>query len=138
MTTDQEIEAVARAIAGARGVEPSIFDRALADHNGLVKEHPGYDLGSSMVCDVLRDARSAIAALDAIRAQDDGWRTMDDAPRGQRILVLSSSGERYAAHWVQNPFTGDEGWLISQVGEDQHIVKPVRWRPLPAPPKGGE
>lgn len=86
--TDHEIEAVAQAIAGARGVKPSVFDKAFASHNGLVKEHPGYDRGASMVGDALRDARAAIAALDAIRAQDD--------PRSTAMLEFAAEAQRRA------------------------------------------
>lgn len=86
---------------------------------------------------VCRDAaRAAIAALD--KARWGGWRTMDSAPRNQRVLILSPSGEIYAAHWVQHPATGHDAWMISQAGADQHLIAaPTHWHPAPAPPPEG-
>lgn len=118
--TDREIEAVAEAL-GSYGMIDTYWHCLPEFERGRYRNR----------------ARAAIAALDAIRAQD-GWRTMDDAPRDQRILVLSPGGVPYAAHWARHPTTGHETWIVSQCGDDQHCVNAVRWRPIPAAPKGGE
>ena len=59
------------------------------------------------------------------------WHDINCAPRNQRILVKSESGEIYAAHWVQNPMTGDEAWCVSEAEDGtQHLVRPVEWREI--------
>ncbi len=62
------------------------------------------------------------------------WSTdMGAAPRGKRLIVESTAGEIYVAHWVKNPYTGGEAWLISEAQDgSQHLCKPVAWLPLPA------
>lgn len=68
-------------------------------------------------------------------APPDGWLPIESAPRDARVLVWTGH-ERYAAHWVQNPVTGDEAWLVAAWGDegDQALVKPILWHPLTAPP----
>lgn len=50
----------------------------------------------------LLDAAKYLMAMRAV------WRPIDTAPRRDRVLVRCESGSIYAAHWVQNPMTGDE------------------------------
>ena len=61
------------------------------------------------------------------------WRPIESAPRDKRILVKTGQ-DIYVAHWVKNPFTDDEAWLIATFGDDgdQLLVKPHEWMPLPA------
>lgn len=40
------------------------------------------------------------------------WKDMETAPRDRRIIIATDT-EMYIAHWVQNPFTGDEAWRIA-------------------------
>lgn len=64
---------------------------------------------------------------------------MGSAPRRDRVLVRCDSGSVYAAHWVQNPMTGDEAWLVCALDDGtQMLVHPVEWMPLPgaARPQG--
>lgn len=59
------------------------------------------------------------------------WSGMDTAPRDRRILVKSPSGEIYVAHWVQEPFSGDEAYCISEAPDGtQHLLYPVEWREI--------
>ena len=68
-----------------------------------------------------------IERLNAQRA----WNAIDYAPHDRRLLVKSESGEIYVAHWVQNPFTGDEAWLVSEAPDGtQHLIKAVEWREI--------
>lgn len=67
------------------------------------------------------------------------WQQIETAPHYQRVLVWSGQ-EMYCAHWAQNPFTGDEAWIVAEWGEndrDQALVKPTHWMPLPEPPCDG-
>ncbi len=59
------------------------------------------------------------------------WASMGSAPKDRRILVKSPSGEIYLAHWVQDPFTGDEAYCISEAPDGtQHLIHPVAWREI--------
>lgn len=59
------------------------------------------------------------------------WNGMETAPKDRRILVKSPAGELYTAHWVQNPWDGDEAYCISEAPDGtQHLVRPVQWREL--------
>ena len=72
--TDAEVEAVARAIYEARIV--NLKNCWSWDDPGLDEEHP-YARKSA-----LRDARAAIAALDAVRGA--GWRALDSAQENNK------------------------------------------------------
>lgn len=63
------------------------------------------------------------------------WLPIEAAPKDKRILVWTGQ-ERYAAHWAQNPFTGDEAWIVAEWGDDrdQALVKPTHWAELIAAP----
>lgn len=67
------------------------------------------------------------------------WLPIETAPKDARVLVWTGQ-ERYAAHWVKNPVTGDEAWLVAAWGDegDQALVKPILWHPLTAPPVSQE
>lgn len=65
MTTEHEIEAVARAL----------IDHSSTGAYWLIMPEREYEKYRNK-------ARAAIAALDAIRAQDDGWRPMPAPPKG--------------------------------------------------------
>lgn len=74
----------------------------------------------------------------ALRAAPE-WEPIDTAPKDDRVLVRCESGSVYAAHWVQNPMTGDEAWLVCALEDGtQMLVHPVEWLPLPvaARPQG--
>jgi len=64
----------------------------------------------------------------------DGWHHINMAPRNKRVIVWTGQ-EKYIAHWVQHPATGDEAWCISQ-GPDgtQHLCHPTLWRGAPCDP----
>jgi hypothetical protein len=66
-------------------------------------------------------------------ALDAQWQPIETAPRDERVLVKTEQ-DIYVAHWVKNPFTDDEAWLIATFGDDgdQLLVKPHEWMPLPA------
>lgn len=79
---------------------------------------------------------SAITA--ALRAAPE-WQPINAAPKDDRVLVRCESRSVYAAHWVQNPVTGDEAWLVCALEDGtQMLVHPVEWMPLPlaARPQG--
>ena len=64
----------------------------------------------------------------------EGWKHIASAPKDKRIIVWTGQ-ERYCAHWVKNPFTGDEAWCVSEDPDGmQHIVYPSHWRGCPNPP----
>lgn len=75
----------------------------------------------------------------AMRQAIPEWQPIETAPKDARILVWSGQ-ELYAAHWAQNPFTGDEAWIVAEWGDerDQALVKPTHWMPLLAPPIAGQ
>jgi len=39
------------------------------------------------------------------------WKDIETAPKDRRIIIATDT-DMYIAHWGQNPFTGDEAWLI--------------------------
>jgi hypothetical protein len=77
--------------------------------------------------------RAAIA--DALcDAADDGWRDIASAPLRTAVLVCNPKigplpivAKRYASSWIAAHGNG-------RMLQDD----PTHWRPLPAPPKGGE
>ena len=81
----------------------------------------------------------AIRAITAALRAAPEWQPIDTAPKDSRVLVRCESGSVYAAHWVQNPMTGDEAWLVCALEDGtQMLVHPVEWMPLPlaARPQG--
>jgi hypothetical protein len=70
-------------------------------------------------------------------ANETAWQPIETAPKDKRCIVWSGQ-EMYCARWSQNPFTGDEAWVVAEWGSegDQAIVKPTHWLPLPEAPKG--
>ena len=57
----------------------------------------------------------------------------ETAPKDRRILVEAESGEFYCVHWVQNPYTGHEAWLICDIDdENQALLEKIDcWYELP-------
>ncbi len=57
----------------------------------------------------------------------------ETAPKDRRILVESESGEFYCVHWVQNPYTGHEAWLICDIDDENRALleKIDCWYELP-------
>lgn len=45
------------------------------------------------------------------------WHDIETAPKDRRIIIATDT-EMYMAHWVQNPFTGDEAWLMAVFDAD--------------------
>lgn len=67
------------------------------------------------------------------------WHPIDTAPKDERILVRSASGMVYAANWVKNPWTSEEGWLVCAMEDGAQALAPAtEWMPLPlaARPQG--
>jgi len=59
------------------------------------------------------------------------WQPIDTAPRNKRVIVWGGA-EVYCAHWVQNPVTGDEAWIVAEFGDgEQALVRATHWCPLP-------
>lgn len=145
MATDAEIEAVAQAIYDADDTQSGdTVGTVIYSSTHLFEVIGGGEterdamLRATMI--VCRDAaRAAIAALDAIRAQDDGWRTMDSAPRdGQTFLALIRGQVRLVSYCVSSIFPAVGFCIADQGAEGYARCEPTYWRPLPAPPKGGE
>ncbi|MBL4748417.1 MAG: hypothetical protein JKY17_06535 [Magnetovibrio sp.] len=63
------------------------------------------------------------------------WQPIETAPKDQRVLIWSGT-EVYAAHWVKNPFTDDEAWLLGTAPDDMQtlVAAPILWHPCPCPP----
>ncbi|MCG8275367.1 hypothetical protein [Stenotrophomonas sp. NLF4-10] len=77
--------------------------------------------------------RAAILAIAAALRAAPEWLAIDYAPHAERVLVRCESGSVYAAHWVQNPVTGDEAWLVCETEDGaQMLVHPSEWMPIPA------
>lgn len=63
------------------------------------------------------------------------WQPIDTAPKDRRLLVWTGQNS-HCAQWVQNPYTGDEAWMIAITADNQQvIVKATHWQPLPEPPQ---
>lgn len=78
------------------------------------------------------EQRAIRAITAALRAAPE-WLAIDYAPHAERVLVRCESGSVYAAHWVQNPVTGDEAWLVCETEDGaQMLVHPSEWMPIPA------
>ena len=101
-------------------MEPVAF--AIFTDNGLIRMWSP----ANEAVDLLADQKGlTVTPLYAIPQ----WAGMETAPRDRRILVKSPSGEMYVAHWVQEPFTGDEAYCISEAPDGtQHLIYPVEWR----------
>ena len=56
----------------------------------------------------------------------------ETAPKDRRILV-ESDGDFFCANWVQNPYTGNEAWLICYIDdENQALLEKIDcWYELP-------
>ena len=64
----------------------------------------------------------------------EGWKHINSAPKDKRIIVWTGF-VAHVAHWVQNPFTGDEAYLVSEAEDGtHHLCHPTHWRGLPFPP----
>jgi len=88
--------------------------------------------GNEGVAEYIKQLEGQIRApAGAVQA----WRDIETAPKDTRVLIWSGQ-ERYAAHWSQNPLTGDEAWIVAEWGTegDQALVRPTHWQPLPPPP----
>lgn len=76
------------------------------------------------------------AEYKRLRAENEArrWKPIETAPHDKRILIWSGQ-EIYAAHWGQNPITGDEAWIVAEWGDDgdQALVKPTHWQLAPEP-----
>lgn len=61
------------------------------------------------------------------------WQAMDTAPKDERVLIKTESGERYAAHWVKHAVSDKEAWLICEWGDGEQAMceSPSAWMPLP-------
>ena len=80
------------------------------------------------------DATASVTGLAGSKSAGAAWHAIDYAPKDRRILVKSESGEVYAAHWVQDPMTGDEAFCVSEAPDGtQHLVRPVEWREIDPP-----
>lgn len=73
--------------------------------------------------------------IGCLTMDDQDWKPIKTAPHDKRILIWSGQ-EIYCANWVQNPITGDEAWIVADLGVDgdRAIVKATHWRVLPVPP----
>lgn len=89
----------------------------------------------AMGCDGVKRWADSGEPVDAPQSAEMEWKPMDTAPHDKRVMVWSGQ-EMYCAHWAQNPMTGDEAWIVAELGTegDQALVKPTHWRPLPLPP----
>lgn len=84
-----------------------------------------------------RYIRAMASEILALRCDvEQLWQPIETAPKDKRILVWSGQ-EICAAHWAQNPITGDEAWVVAEWGQDgdQALVKPTYWQSLPTPPE---
>lgn len=67
------------------------------------------------------------------------WKPIETAPRDRRIIIWTGV-EKYCAHWVKNPFTGDEAWLVGNLhtdGENDQLVieNALLWAEAPKNPE---
>ena len=101
-----------------------VASRILTDAHRIVLN--GNQWGES----TLKRIPKAIAALtSALEARE--WRTMESAPRDQRIL-LYAPGDPYSLPDLISvcEWHPDAGFCICELRE------PTHWRPLPPPPQG--
>ncbi len=90
-----------------------------------------YDRQPLVLIDRKMEHRMTWEACEKQHALKLEWNDIGDAPKDRRLLVRTDSGEIYAAHWVQNPMTGDEAWCVSEAEDGtQHLVRPVEWREI--------
>jgi len=76
-------------------------------------------------------ARAAIAALDGVR----GWRPIETAPKGCRILGFVDGEVRFI-QWGKTSHVPIWGWnLADQGAEEFDLCKPTHWMPLPTAPE---
>lgn len=127
MIDDRAVEAAARAIARARGVNPDMC----IEGSGSV----AYRGDASFKCtkyawqQFIGDVHAAAPFLTQI---PDGWKTIDTAPKdGTQVLVAQwhrgSRNHSYrVAHW------NGENWQAVLSVLPTHAV--THWQPLPLPP----
>lgn len=111
MITDKQVTAAAGTIADSIG--PLLMGNDLGKYTDL--------------------ARLILEAAEAAAWSDD----MEAVPRDARIMITTANNT-HVAQWAKNPFTDTVGFIISQVGDDQHIIeydKTEYWRHLPQPPE---
>jgi hypothetical protein len=87
------------------------------------------------------------------RKSDDGWRTMESAPKdGMPILlgyfhknldgsIYQEGGAPVVAAWIPTKKLADDGAEINWVAitgrlRSSRSFSPTHWRPLPSPPEG--
>ena len=84
------------------------------------------------------------------RKSDDGWRTMESAPKDGRYIIVGRFGPDQELKWVKHSrwitareIASDEGGEPDEYedawtdGEDEfEPCYPTHWRPLPSPPEG--
>lgn len=118
--------------------EPGIAEMILQLQGHLTELGQRWYAGDLRVVDELlqlycieSDARRAL--IDASPGSTAlEWQSIATAPHNGRVLVRCDTGGIYAAHWVQNPVTGDEAWLVCALEDGtQMLVHPVEWMPLP-------
>ncbi len=131
------VQAVRRAAATFREYERIHADKGNLD--GDVKARKNAALAEEM--------EAALASLDNIPSDGNGWQGIDSAPKdGTRILVYTVHEpddycpDRFAriqtASWDKGcdlrDFERPGGWAREYIGE------PTHWRPLPPSPKDGD
>lgn len=127
MATD-DVEAAARAW----------YEATEADNPTTTRWDDEWPAGTLWLKDEYRArARRFLAAMPS--RSDDGWRTIDSAPKdGTEVLVCRPDGDEWemrVAYW-----TGRRWWLeVYDNGlERSSIYEPTHWRPLPPPPNDGD
>lgn len=84
---------------------------------------------------LMHSAADMLAALSAIRLDEEGWQPIETAPRDKWLLLAEAPYEpgpydAYAGHWHS------DGYWLSNCG--QYVTEtpePTHWRPLPQPPR---
>ena len=84
-------------------------------------------------------AEALIARLNAAVA-DDGWETIESAPRDKPIVAMVAGGEMAIVSWMTSLEEGDGQWIISRgrlpSGDAVCFAfrEPTHFRLLPPPP----
>lgn len=85
-------------------------------------------------CDTYTTVAANIAAVAALdRAREDGWRTMDSAPKDGALILAF---EPITKWMVVVEYTNDETWPWREASSAQEFLPGdlTHWRPIPAPP----